>query len=270
MAKKKGLFDTLNGGPSYGGVSNKILHPKAPKPKPSKPNAKAPSTKPPSTAPPGSYDPALDAQGRASGRGVEQLQQDVGLANQRGAEDRATAVGLATRNSERQQADFQTRLDDIFHSFAIQGRQQMQSANSAGVEHGGTLEAAAQVRQGNEQRAEAPIHTAQGREKEDLAARLMDINRTADRANQDRATKLSRGVLEGGIYKSDIEAEKLWQAQQNNPDLLAQLAGSGKSGKKGKGKKGKTPTTPPSGQTSTTTTTTTPKPTKPKTKKKGK
>lgn len=301
MAKKKtntSLFGQLGSGV---GQANKSIYgnspaitghgvQSAPKPKPKDPNKPDnPKPKVPKTAPPGSYDPALDAQQRAARTGLEDLQADTGLAGQRGQEDRATAVGLASRNSERQQADFQTSLDNLFHNFQVQGRQQFQSANAAGVLHGGTQEAAAQVRGGNLERAEAPIHTGQQRETQDLASRLLDINRTADRADADRFTKVQRGMREQGYYNSDIEAEKWWQATQNNPDLLAQLGASGgkadtSGGKAGKKKKGPawdasglsgkgvttTPktTTPPSGQTGSTTKTTTPKATKPK--KKGK
>jgi hypothetical protein len=244
MAKKKinsgALYNALQPPLQSGGIIKKL--PKAAIPQTKKPSTpKTPSAGGPSAtsvAPrlTGQYDPALDAQYRASQRGLEHLRQDTGTAGSRSGEDLMTTLSLAGRNQQRANEDFDTQLQSLFRQFGLQGQQQAQSANAAGVLHGGTLGAAAQVRQGNLAFARQPIDVGRARTAEDYTSSTGEAQRAYGRAAQDRNTKLQRAIAEAGYYGSDLSSEAIYQAAQNNPDLLAQLQGGGATPKSGKSK----------------------------------
>lgn len=247
MAKKKGqsLFDQFATTP---GVAKKKLlkDQKKPGAKPTTP--KTPKTpgvpglgsgpSKTSVAPNliGQYDPALDAQYRASQRGVDNLRQDTATSGGRRDEDVMGALGLAGQNRDRANQDFDSQLQGLFRQFGLQGQQQSQAANAAGVLHGGTQDAAAQVRGGNLAFARQPIDVGRGRTEEDYQRAVGDINRTAGREGEDAYTKLQRAIAEGSFYGADLSQEAIYQAGQNNPDLLAQLGGRGGTSNKTKKK----------------------------------
>lgn len=235
MAKTQSLFDKFSTGQ---GQAQKVQQPKkAPQPK----TPKTPATKTPtgpgfsatSVAPrlTGQYDPALDAQYRASQRGLNNKREDTVTAGTRSSQDLMTTLSLAGTNLKRSNEDFDTQLSGLFRQYGIQGQQQAQAANAAGVLHGGTLDAASKVRAGNLAFARQPIDTGRARAGEDYTTSTGQAQLAYDRAGADRNTDLQRAIAEAAFYGSDLSREAIFQAGQNNPDLLAMLSGGGKGGK---------------------------------------
>lgn len=248
MAKKKNVYDnlasgSLGSGPKPTGAVGTVKNKNSPK-IPKGPSTGADPNKgygpsATSVAPKltGQYDPALDAQYRASQRGLAQKKEDTATAGSRGQEDLMTTLSLAGRNRDRANQDFDTQLQGLFRQFGVQGQQQGQAANAAGVLHGGTLSAAAKVRGSNLEVARQPIDTGRARTGEDYTTSVGQAQQSYDRSTTDANTKLQRAIAESAYYGSDLSQEAIYQAGQNNPDLLALLGGKG-------GDTGKTPKTP--------------------------
>ncbi len=165
----------------------------------------------PASPPLGTYDPALDAQVRASERGLRQLQEDAGTTRTRATEDLSDLTTRAGRNRDltlgdlatgrgrtmedygiretRGNRDFDSQLSNVFRQFGILGNQQNQTAAAQGVFGGGTGRASAAKRTENQDLARKPID--QGRS--DLMADLAlgrgrteeDYTRDTGRVGQD-------------------------------------------------------------------------------------
>ena len=189
-------------------------------------------TQPPS----GSYDPALEAQRRASHRGLEDLEQDtrrgehfaerdlehalrgihINTARHRFDLNRQFGRGvtkLANQESDtkkdagRQEEDFHTRLADIGRQFAELGQRQGEGSNAAGVNDAGTAAASAAARGRNQTLAEAPIHTAEGRLHEDLLTALDRIAQSHGYLEQDLATSTKRLNTDRDISRAEAHRE---------------------------------------------------------------
>jgi hypothetical protein len=221
------------------------------------------------------YDPALEAQRRAAQRGLEDTEADVKTKQHfadrdlslalrgirinttrhrqdtnreygRGVQKLANQETDTRKDAGRQEEDFHTRLADIGRQFAELGKRQGEGANAAGVNDAGTAAASAAARGANQVRAEAPIHTAEGRLQEDLMSTLdriaqargylgEDHTRVLNRLNQDRniqrreahretgrtefslERELERAKREGAIAQADILEQEIYQARQNHP-----------------------------------------------------
>lgn len=221
------------------------------------------------------FDPALEAQRRAAQRGLEDTEADVKTKRHYAEKDLALALrGIRTnttrhrqdlnrsfdrgnqklanqesdtrRNAERQEQDFHTRLADIGRQFAELGHRQGEGANVAGVNDAGTAAASAAARGQNQVRAEAPIHTAEGRLHEDLMTALERIatahgqleadhglginrlkqDRNIQRREAHRETGRSdfgyrreeeRARREAAIADTNLLEEEIYQARQNHP-----------------------------------------------------
>lgn len=185
----------------------------------------APSSKPVLiggyTQPPAlTYDPAIEAERRAAGRGLEDIEVDLAAKEHFATRDLSQALrDIRTRTSrsrgdlqrsfargqrrigeqesdvrlkgERANQDFDTQIANIGRQFSQLGQRQRESSNAAGVLGGGT-EAAAQVaRSRNQGFAEAPIHQARDRVGEDLATALRRLSVADNELALDRDRELT-------------------------------------------------------------------------------
>jgi hypothetical protein len=166
-------------------------------------------------------DPAIEAQRGAAQRGLgdtlkglhverrqgrqdlNQALRDVQTKSKRGAADTNLSFSRGTQklgfqqqdtqlHADRANADFSTKLTDISRQFMELGARQKQQANAAGVLDSGTQAASAAARTQNQERAVAPIHTAQGRLSTDLASALGRIGIAGNQLSQDRTMALGR------------------------------------------------------------------------------
>jgi hypothetical protein len=185
--------------------------------------------------PAGFYDPSLDAQQRAAGRGLQDLTSDTAQQQSRldsdyqlGQNQLRTTSGrtLADLLSEHNRfgEDTQTKLSDIARGFQRLGQSQAQMASARGLSSG-ALRKAMTARQGNEQLQRAPVLTAQTREgqdygtnvtrtNEDLSTGLAEMGRQYGYQSTDLSTALGRGQRENLFYGQDIGAQKIFQAGQ--------------------------------------------------------
>jgi hypothetical protein len=165
----------------------------------------------PARPPTGLYDPALDAQERAAGRGYLDLQQDTERDRQRSSSNYATRRALAQRDYGRGVEDLTTgrgrTLADLLTSrgregedygrgvanlgrrYGQLGRRQTNAASVQGVSRGGTLAASLAARRGNEALEREPMDISHRRFGEDAAQRESRVNedftRGMTRLNQD-------------------------------------------------------------------------------------
>jgi hypothetical protein len=187
-------------------------------------------------APAGYYDPGLDAQERAAGRGLAQSLADLqsqgeraqtshgwSLADllqgkNRGVEDIGTS---RTRENE----DYGTSIANLARNYQRLGQTQTDNATAAGVEGGGALQAAANQRTENQAIDKAPIDTGHTRSLADLLkseTRLgEDYNSGVERENtqygwgvDDRATQGQRATDENTFFGQDVNGQRLFQAGQ--------------------------------------------------------
>ena len=232
-----------------------------------------------STSPPFlSFDPALEAEQRALERGLENLLQDtarerkyakkdaaqtiedleqdrkrglgdIGQERHRGLRDIGTRKEDIQRDATRGREDFSTRLRNLIHNSAVQGKQQYQAANAAGVLDSSTQEASAAARAGNLARARAPIDTGLTRLNENemtalekLATTRGDLLRDTGEAShelrqdvrhdiglteqqlrrQQRDIKLrrQRAREEEAIGQVDLETQQIFDARERNPGVF--------------------------------------------------
>ena len=148
-----------------------------------------------------SYDPAIDAERRALGRGAKDLkrdtrrsykvnrqdftqrQSDLESSRSRGMADFAEQLSEGLRDigfrrtdlgtsAQRGRDDFATQLSGVIRGFDTLKGQQAQAANASGVMGGSTLRAAAARRRGNLKVARQPIDTGVQRLEEDYTRGL--------------------------------------------------------------------------------------------------
>lgn len=188
----------------------------------------------PDRPPPGTYDPSLDAQLAASGRGLGDLQMDTGIANQRAQDDYTlqsgelqkrldAALADAATGRSRQHQGYEDALAGLDRSYSQLGQHQAGAANQAGVYSGGALQQALQKRMANEAIDRKPLD-------QNEAAQLADYNTNVGRLNQgfatdsgqlslglqrgtdDRANTLGRAGRENTQFGVDIGAQRWYQA----------------------------------------------------------
>jgi hypothetical protein len=161
----------------------------------------------PTSPPPNYYDPAIDAQVRASGRGLGQLLADTSTARLRGANDYTTARGDVFRQRDqglsdlltsyqrgqqdsqlgesRLRQDYGTQIQGLQRGYARLGGQQAQQAAGAGLGSAGVFAQAAAKRAANEAIDQAPVDTGFNRG-------LADMLSSRSRATQDYGTNVGR------------------------------------------------------------------------------
>jgi hypothetical protein len=182
--------------------------------------------------PTGSYDPALDAQLRASERGLGDVRMDTATANTRALNDWTSAKqGLdQDLHRGRQDLDWQVKLLD--RSYQQLARRQGEGARAAGVLSGGIALQAAAKRAENLAIDRAPIEVNRSRLKEDWGTATSQLKTDYDRGVEDRTTGLGRAEREGEFFGLDVDEQKAFQATQYGWD-----PGKG-PGNQGVGKKG--------------------------------
>lgn len=190
---------------------------------------------PDTTPPAGTYDPGLDSQLSASGRGLEDLGQDIQKADTRRTDDYQRGIadisrqrfeGTADFATSRQRTgeDYQQSLAGLRRQYDRLGNTQRQQQAAAGVE-GGVLAQSQRKRLENQQFDQQPIDTAKRRFDEDTTTHEQRFNEGLDRATgdmslgytragEDSASTLSRAQREGGFFGQDIGAAKWFQAKQ--------------------------------------------------------
>lgn len=186
----------------------------------------------PTSPPPGFYDPAIDAQVRASSRGLADLFADTSTARLRGANDHTTArddifrqrdEGLADLLSgynrgladsqlgeTRLGEDHSTAVENLMRSYTRLGGQQAQLASMAGL--GGSAAAqSASKRSANEALDQAPIDTGYQRN-------LADLLTGRQRMTEDYGTNVTRTTqaADRGAGQLDLgwgRQQEDWQTQ---------------------------------------------------------
>lgn len=167
--------------------------------------------------PTGYFDPALEAQRRAAGRGYLDTRQDTSLAGTRAAVDYGLANDDLARRRSDYEADYGRNVGLLTKNYTDLGTSQDERANAYGVVPGGgaALQSAAKRatnmasdRAGLDQSRSqflAGITDAQGQ---------LDVN--YGRGVDDRTLGLSRAGRENTLYGQDINAQEAYQAAQNN------------------------------------------------------
>ncbi|WCB94490.1 hypothetical protein DSM104299_03227 [Baekduia alba] len=207
-------------------------------------NVSPATTKPPTftatpttvTPPAGYYDPALDAQGRASGRGLDQLLQDLGKAGTRADDQLRIDKGQITQGRDwsladlltgknREGEDYSTATNDLSTSFKRLASSQAGNALQAGVGEGGTFAAAKAARDTNQAHDQSGLDTQHTRFGEDYSTQtgrvktssqqqLDDADRLYGYGVVDRADTGQRATNENTFFGQDLGAQKQYQAGQ--------------------------------------------------------
>lgn len=190
--------------------------------------------------PPGSYDPTIDANYAAAGRGLFDLRQDVERANTRAGSDLSLAVGadgtsgvgqqkawsLADnmRSRTRSQEDHGTATANLTRQYGNLGRSQAQQAQQAGAVGGGGLAQALLKRTANQGREQAGLDTSLSRTLADLSQSdqrieksaedrvgglTLDYNRGVEDRNQVQVPRAQREYTQFGL---DSERQRSFQA----------------------------------------------------------
>jgi hypothetical protein len=178
-----------------------------------------------------SYDPSIEAQRLEAQRGYEDTTQDVASKAHFAKTDlhqALQAIHIATtqkrqdinkstrqanqkldyqtadteKTAGRREQDFGTTLTNIARNFGQLGQRQAEQANASGVLDAGTQAASAAARGGNQRLAEAPVHTAQERGREDLATALGRIGTAQGEVTADRAQSLGRLKQATGVERA--------------------------------------------------------------------
>ena len=193
------------------------------------------STRPPA----GSYDPILNAQARASKRGLGDLTRDTEQQRERGLEDYNSQTGLLSTGRDRTLADILTgetragedknrALADLDLQYDRLATRQAEGARVSGVTSQGLLNKSASVRDANETRDQQPILTSFNRAMQDFGtARTRtgeDFNTRSGLLNTDYqrtygqfgdlTTQLTRAGRENTFFQQDINEQKAYQAAQ--------------------------------------------------------
>jgi hypothetical protein len=169
----------------------------------------------PPPIPTGLYDPALDAQKRAAGRGYGNLQDDTSLAGARSAEDFGFGQYQLDQARSRENQDYQTNVARLTKGYQDLGTSQEERANAYGVVPGGgaILQAAAK-RAANEQTDRGVLDTTHSRALQEIQDSLGQLGVNFDRGVTDRTTALTRAGVENTNFGLDIAAQKAFQAGQ--------------------------------------------------------
>jgi hypothetical protein len=191
----------------------------------------------PTRPPTGTYDPVLDAQERASQRGLADLVADTDLNRTRSASDYAVGLGELGRQVgyqrsdmnlglQRTVADHANAIGGIQRDFRNLGTAQAQQSAAQGVSRGGTVLAAAMKRAENEAITRAPVDLALGRYQQDYGTNMQRLTENEQfqrgqlgsqyqRYGEDLTTGLSRARRETTQFGLDTAESRFFQAQQS-------------------------------------------------------
>lgn len=166
--------------------------------------------------PTGSYDPALDAQQAAAGRGLGDLIADNQTAGVRDTVDYGIGRDNIGRQQTRGMEDFASQRQAIDRAYQIQQARQGQAINAAGLGGGGASLQAAAKRAANEAVDLKPVAEGEQRLGEDTELAYGNLALGYQRNAQDRTTAETRARRENTQFGIDTAAVKGYQAGQNN------------------------------------------------------
>lgn len=188
----------------------------------------------PPQPPAGSYDPALDSQKQAAGRGLLDMRQDLETQGTRALSDYGTGTEALGRNYQdslnqtgaartRENEDYSRNVGLLTRRYGQLGDQQTEQANAAGVINGGALLQSAAKRSENQGIEQTGLDTAHRRTLEDLTAREASVTAdegaqagqlalTLNRGGEDRTTQLQRALRENSAFGLDLNAQRAYQA----------------------------------------------------------
>lgn len=214
MAKKKGGLKARLSKPAASGPKGTQLGSNKPV---NVPHALTPF-KPPTSPPSGYFDPALDAEERASQRGLFDLTQDVGTQNLQSRNDFDFGLGQIGTQRARGAEDYGRSVAELDRSYANLATRQAETARASG-NRGGAVAQGLRKRMANEAFDRAPIDTNFKRSNENLdtqQGRLgVEFQRDWDQRN---LVTLPRAQREAGEFGLDTNAQRWFQSKQAGYD----------------------------------------------------
>lgn len=172
--------------------------------------------------PGGLYDPALDYQKDAAGRGYLDKQQDIGLAGTRALEDYTTGGRQLDFAEKQYDETYGRNVELLTRKYTNLARSQAEGARRYGVTSGGLALLSAAKRTANQGVEQAGLDLARnqfraGIEDPNVGSRAL-LKTGYERGVTDRATDLSRAGRENTFFGRGIENQKIYQASQGpNP-----------------------------------------------------
>lgn len=201
----------------------------------------------PTTPPPGTYDPSLDAQLAAAGRGFGDLQTQTGIDNQRAQDDFNLQSGHFQQQLQQSLADLSlghTRNEDAYHQAITNltrgydrlGTSQLEGAAGSGMLRGGALEQSQQKRDANMAIDRQPLDTTEQQQTADYNTNVQRANQGyqfdvgnlglgLSRGNEDRANQLGIAGRENAQFGTDVGAQRWFQATMMGYDPPQKPAG---------------------------------------------
>lgn len=203
----------------------------------------------PTTPPPGTYDPSLDAQLAAAGRGYGDLQSQTGIDNQRAQDDFTLgsghlqtlldqALGDLSTGRTNAHTDYERAVGDLVQNYSRLGNRQAQGQAQATADGGasGALQQSLEKRMANEAHDRVPLDTAEHRSvdayntavdraKSGEAYDVGQLGLGLSRGNEDRANALGIAGRENAQFGTDIGAQRWFQATQMGYDPPQKPAG---------------------------------------------
>jgi hypothetical protein len=165
--------------------------------------------------PTGYFDPALEAQRRAAGRGYRDTRQDTALAGTRAAVDLGFAYDDLNRRRSDYEDDYGRNVGLLTKNYTDLGTQQDERANAYGVVPGGGAALQSAAKRATNQasdRAGLDLNRSQFLAGVKDQEGQLDVN--YGRGVDDRVLSLSRAGRENTLFGADIGAQEAWQAAQ--------------------------------------------------------
>lgn len=164
--------------------------------------------------PPGWYDPALDAQRRASHRGLGDLRRDNELAGARASQDYTFGIQGLQQSRDRGYQDIDRQVQMLTRQYGELGRTQAEGNAQAGVMNAHFAAKQGLIRAANMAVDRQPLDTARTRLGEDYATGSGRLGVELARGTTDRATGLARAGREDTQFGLDIGEQERFQAIQ--------------------------------------------------------
>lgn len=164
--------------------------------------------------PPGWYDPALQAQLRASHRGLGDLTRDTELATARAGQDYTFNRDALGRTRDRGFEDVDRQLEVLGRSYGELGRRQAEQAAQMGVINPAIAARQMQIRAQNMAFDRQPLDTARSRLGQDYDTGLGLLDVGFGRERTDRETGLRRARREDSQFGLDVGEQMRFQATQ--------------------------------------------------------
>lgn len=165
--------------------------------------------------PPSSYDVGLDAQLRASQRGLGYTEADYGRDNARASDDYQRGLASILQGRTRGTEDTARSTSELARRFGILGRSQNQAARAAGVARGGALAQSFEKRTANQANDQFDIDRSLSRLMQDYDTQQGGLSLGYQRGVEDRGSAIERARAEASAFTGDTAAAKIQQAAQS-------------------------------------------------------